>query len=104
VRITSLRRNLDVGNPSKNLKDWKDTTLGEIGGGGQYGLNAAAMSEGTGVRFIRITDIDDMGQLGRCPPAFVPVPTPNLNLYELSEGDILLPVGQPPEKLPSRYW
>lgn len=48
------------------------------------------MTEGTGVRFIRITDIDDRGQLGRCPPAFVPASTPDLKQYELLEGDILI--------------
>jgi type I restriction enzyme S subunit len=68
----------------------KDCSLGEIGGGGQYGLNAAAMGDGGGTRFIRITDIDDQGQLGRCPPAFVPNSIPGLHQYELTEGDILI--------------
>ncbi|MGA2587423.1 MAG: restriction endonuclease subunit S [Candidatus Aminicenantales bacterium] len=78
------------GDPASNPKDWPLVTLGEIGGGGQYGLNAAAMTEGHGVRFIRITDIDEYGRLGRCEPAFVPVDKSNLSDYELSDGDILI--------------
>ncbi|HAL55563.1 MAG TPA: hypothetical protein DCP63_03530, partial [Bacteroidetes bacterium] len=71
-------------------RGWKETSIGDIGGGGQYGLNAAAMTEGIGIRFIRITDIDGEGQLGRCPPAFVPESAPKNNEYELKEGDILI--------------
>jgi type I restriction enzyme S subunit len=81
---------VEVADPFQLPKRWKETSIGEVGGSGQYGLNAAAMTEGTGVRFIRITDIDDRGQLGRCPPAFVPASTPDLKQYELSEGDILI--------------
>jgi len=48
------------------------------------------MTEGNGVRFIRITDIDEFGTLGRCGPAFVPANTPDLDQYELEEGDVLI--------------
>lgn len=65
-------------------------TLGEIAGGGQYGLNAPAMSEGTGVRFVRITDITQAGELRHEEPAFVPVDTPELDNYELKDGDVLI--------------
>ena len=79
-----------VGDPATNPKNWPVVTLGKIGGNGQYGLNAAAMTEGNGIRFIRITDIDERGRLGRCVPAFVPNNTRDLEHYELVEGDILI--------------
>jgi type I restriction enzyme S subunit len=69
---------------------WPLVTLGELGGRGQYGLNAAAMVEGTGVRYIRITDIDQEGRLGRAAPAFVPDSTPDLDRFTLRDGDILI--------------
>jgi type I restriction enzyme S subunit len=78
------------GDPATNPKGWQVTTLGSIGGIGQYGLNAAAMSEGRGIRFIRISDIDDFGRLGRSEPAFVPSDLPDLPKYELRPGDILI--------------
>ncbi len=78
------------GDPATNPKGWKKVTLGEIGGQGQYGLNAAAMSEGTGVRYVRITDIDSQGRLEGAEPAFVPTDIENLDKYELREGDILI--------------
>ena len=78
------------GDPATNTKHWPIVTLGEIGGTGEYGLNAAAMSEGSGVRFIRITDIDSSGHLRGCEPAFVPHSTPDLNKYELMTDDILI--------------
>lgn len=72
------------------MKRWPMATLGEIAGGGQYGLNAPAMSEGTGVRFVRITDITQAGELRHGEPAFVPVDTPELDNYELKDGDVLI--------------
>ncbi|GEM_PF-1812566 len=78
------------GDPATNSHGWPGITLGDIGGKGQYGLNAAAITEGTGVRFIRITDIDEFGCLGRCEPAFVPASIGDLSVYTLEEGDILI--------------
>jgi type I restriction enzyme S subunit len=72
------------------MKRWPTKPLGELAGGGQYGLNAAAMSEGTGVRFIRITDITQDGELRHAEPAFVPKDTPELDGYELKNGDVLI--------------
>lgn len=72
------------------MKNWPTKSLGELAGGGQYGLNAAAMAEGTGVRFIRITDITDAGELRHEEPAFVPADTPELGHYELKDGDVLI--------------
>ena len=72
------------------MKRWPTAALGEIAGGGQYGLNAPAMSEGTGVRFVRITDITQAGELRHEEPAFVPEDTPELDDYELKDGDVLI--------------
>jgi len=72
------------------MKRWPTKSLGELAGGGQYGLNVAAMSEGTGVRFVRITDITHAGELRHEAPAFVPDNTPELNSYELKDGDVLI--------------
>ena len=72
------------------MKRWPTISLGEITSGGQYGLNAAAMSEGTGVRFVRITDITQAGELRHEEPAFVAEGTPELASYELTDGDVLI--------------
>lgn len=72
------------------MKPWPTILLGELAGGGQYGLNAAAMAEGTGVRFIRITDISQDGELRHEEPAFVPEDTRELDDYELKDGDVLI--------------
>jgi len=79
------------GDPAVNPRGWPITTLGDLGETGQYGLNAAALPQGaTGVRFIRITDIDKFGRLGRAEPAYVSADTPNVEDYELKEGDIVI--------------
>jgi type I restriction enzyme, S subunit len=70
------------------MKHWPTRSLGEIAGSGQYGLNAAAMPEGTGIRFIRITDITQGGELRHEEPAFVREEM--LNEYELKDGDVLI--------------
>ena len=72
------------------MKRWPTVALGELAGSGQYGLNAAAMSEGGGVRFIRITDITEAGELRHEAPAFVQKDTPDLDDYELKDGDVLI--------------
>ena len=72
------------------MNRWPTRPLGELAGCGQYGLNAAAMSEGTGVRFVRITDITQAGALRHEEPAFVPEDTPDLKEYELKDGDVLI--------------
>jgi hypothetical protein len=38
------------------MSRWNSVRLSDIAVQGQYGLNAAAMKEGQGVRFVRITD------------------------------------------------
>jgi hypothetical protein len=53
-------------------------------------VDRAQMSEGTGVRFVRITDINQVGELRHEEPAFVPKGTPELDSYELEDGDVLI--------------
>ncbi len=64
--------------------------LADVTSQGQYGLNAAAMKEGQGVRFIRITDIDEQGELRSDGAAYVPASTANLDAYFLKAGDLLI--------------
>ena len=66
------------------------TSLKELSDTGQYGLNAAALKEGHGVRFIRITDIDSTGRLAGAIPAYVDPNINDLAKYELSPGDLLI--------------
>ena len=70
---------------------WPLTTLGNVvTDTGQYGLNASALKEGAGVRFIRITDIDASGRLRGAAPAYVDATIPDLGRYILSPGDLLI--------------
>jgi len=78
------------GNPVRNEKGWEVATLDEISSKGQYGLNAPALKEGKGVRYIRITDIDSYGTLREDSIAYVDSDTENIDKYWLSSGDILI--------------
>lgn len=69
---------------------WPIVALGQIASKGEYGLNAPALKEGTGVRFIRITDIDAQGRLNGATPAFVARNIAQLDRYRLEPGDILI--------------
>src|ERR1700683_2296014 len=69
---------------------WPLSTLGDVADSGQYGLNAAAIKEGTGVRFIRITDINSFGRLEGADPAYVDPETDDLERYNLAPGEILI--------------
>ena len=64
--------------------------LSDVATQGQYGLNAAAMKEGQGVRFVRITDIDERCELRSDGAACVPASTENLASYILEPGDLLI--------------
>lgn len=72
------------------MSRWASVRLADIAAQGQYGLNAAAMKEGKGVRFIRITDIDDQGELRSDGAAYVPSSTENLAAYYLIPGDLVI--------------
>lgn len=69
---------------------WNLVPLSDISEQGQYGLNAAAMKEGSGVRFVRITDIDDQSGLRSDGAAYVPSSTERLDAYLLEPGDLLM--------------
>lgn len=73
------------------MSKWPLVPLSQIATQGQYGLNAPAMKEGNGVRFIRITDIDERSNLRTTGSAFVPGgDTAALDKYLLSPGDLLI--------------
>jgi hypothetical protein len=70
--------------------EWPRVRLGEVAGEGQYGLNAPALKEGVGARFIRITDIDDRGRLRNDSFAYVNVSAKDTQKYAVADGDILI--------------
>ena len=72
------------------MNRWASVRLADIAAQGQYGLNAAAMKEGQGIRFIRITDIDEQSELRKDGAAYVPSSTENLTAYYLEAGDLLI--------------
>ncbi|HQR58764.1 MAG TPA: restriction endonuclease subunit S [Azonexus sp.] len=72
------------------MSRWNSVRLSDIAIQGQYGLNAAAMKEGQGVRFVRITDIDEHCELRSDGAAYVPTSTENLDSYLLESGDLLI--------------
>lgn len=72
------------------MSKYPSIPLAEIAEQGQYGLNAAAMKEGKGIRFIRITDIDDYGELRNEGVAYVSKQTDRLDKYLLSNDDLLI--------------
>ncbi len=78
------------GDPVRNEKNLKQTTLGEISESPQYGLTASAIKNNIGTRFLRITDIDDFGFLGRTEPAYVDIGSKDIDKYKLNENDIVI--------------
>ena len=74
------------GDPAKNDKGWKQTTLKEVAKGKlSYGSGASAVEYDGETRYIRITDITDNGELSedRKSPSVVD------EKYLLHDGDIL---------------
>ena len=69
-------------------KDWEVKKLGDIINP-QYGYTAAAKDDGK-FRFIRITDIDDAGELRNGDKKYVTINSNEANPYELKTGDLLL--------------
>lgn len=69
---------------------WALTTLGNLSHNVQYGLTERATPDETGIFFLRITDIDDDGQLSNADPKYVPANTPNLSNYILEDGDVVI--------------
>ena len=78
------------GDPVENPMGWPVTQLGDVASRGEYGLNARATTSNGGIRFIRITDIDDNGELIANRRVVVGTKNTNMNKYELVPGDILI--------------
>ena len=78
------------GDPVENPIRWPVVRLGDVAGQGQYGLNAPAITHADSIRFIRITDIDDNGDLIKNRRVFVDPKIANLDKYELVPDDILI--------------
>lgn len=70
---------------------WVETTLGDICGFAQYGLNAKA-EEGIqdGVFFLRISDIDDKGRVNDSGHKYVSISESDLAKYRLLDGDLVI--------------
>ena len=78
------------GDSVENPKGWPVVQIGDVAGQGQYGLNAPSTTQADGIRFIRITDIDDNGELIKNRKVFVDSTIANLYKYELVPDDILI--------------
>jgi type I restriction enzyme S subunit len=72
-------------------RGWRWTTLGDICLLSQYGLTARASEDNIeGYPYIRITDIDDNGNLKRDDLKFVSIDAGTFERYRLEPGDILI--------------
>jgi len=69
-------------------KDWEVVKLSEIGNL-QYGYTASAIKRIEGVRFVRITDIDDSGKIDWGSVPTCKIDKANYLKYKLNDGDIL---------------
>ena len=69
---------------------WPTATLRQLSIlGPQYGANLSAVEpNGRGIRYVRITDIDEFGQLR--PESFAEPNDGDVSAYTLSDGDLLL--------------
>ena len=56
----------------------------------QYGLTAKASKETLNIRYLRISDITDQGNLKNNDPRFLDLNEQEFNKYRLYEGDILI--------------
>ena len=69
-------------------EDWEMVKLGDIGEL-RYGYTCAAMSKDTGIRFLRITDINDDGKVDWETVPYCDVSKNDYQKYKLDVGDIL---------------
>jgi type I restriction enzyme S subunit len=74
---------------SDEAKKWERWRLGEVCEFSQYGLTAIATSDSKGFPYLRITDIDDSGNLKIDAMKFIDCDEKTLKNYALEEGDIL---------------
>ncbi|MBG1268057.1 restriction endonuclease subunit S [Nostoc sp. WHI] len=72
------------------LSNWKIITLGELSSLIQYGLNASAEQEGKGFLYLRISDINDDGNVNLANPKYLSKNTQNVAKYVLEPGDIII--------------
>lgn len=70
-------------------KKWSTCTLGDLGRF-QYGYTASSMPKDTGVKFLRITDIDDTGRPDWEQVPFCEIDKRLYEGYKLAKGDILI--------------
>ncbi|HEC92601.1 MAG TPA: hypothetical protein ENI51_06395 [Candidatus Atribacteria bacterium] len=72
-------------------KGWRWVRLGEVlSRKPQYGLTAKASKEALSIRYLRISDITDQGNLKNNDPRFLDLNEQEFNKYRLYEGDILI--------------
>jgi len=76
------------GDPATNPKGWEFKTLEDITEFSQYGLTARSSKSGKYL-LLRITDINDEGEIIVSDPAFVNVPEHIAEKYILLEGDLV---------------
>jgi type I restriction enzyme S subunit len=69
-------------------EDWEMVKLGDIGEL-QYGYTCAAMSKDTGIKFLRITDINDHGRVNWESIPYCKVGKNDYEKYKLNIGDVL---------------
>jgi len=69
-------------------KEWEIIRLGDIGSL-QYGYTASALKENTGIKFFRITDINDSGKINWDKVPYCKSDEANYRKYELEKGNIL---------------
>ena len=74
---------------SDEAKKWERRRLGEVCDFSQYGLTATATSDSGGFPYLRITDIDDSGNIRADDIKFVSCDENIYKNYALEEGDIL---------------
>jgi len=75
---------------SEEAKKWERKRLGEIAKRYQYGLTAASSAEVVGYPLLRISDIDDDGNLKEQGLRFVKCNDDTYEKYRLEEEDILI--------------
>jgi len=77
--------------PYELPKGWRWVRLGEVlNRTPQYGLTAKASKETLNIRYLRISDITDQGNLKNNDPRFLDLNEQEFNKYRLYEGDILI--------------
>ncbi len=68
--------------------NWEVTELGNLGEL-QYGYTASTVKEHTGVKFLRITDIEENGRIDWGKVPYCNIPKQDIEKFSLKKGDIL---------------